>query len=138
MPQHKPQETCICPKISLGAFSAAENCTCEFWGALVRYRADTSAGYCSAGLLGRRRSPFRLPGCICRWTKPFSSAKKRVCLRRCGLSQNPKGVPTGLCHAWRQSSSRRQPSRVPDPPSWVCRLSKGHAQPATWTARPHV
>lgn len=52
-------------------------------GVLVRGRAGTSAGYCSPGLPGGRRPPSRLPGGICRWTKPFSSAKARVCLRRC-------------------------------------------------------
>ena len=74
-------------------------------GALARGVEGTSAGYCSPGLPGGRRPPFRLPGITCRWTKPFSSAKKRVCLWRCGLSQNPKRVPKGWCQAGRQSSS---------------------------------
>lgn len=85
---HNPQGMSTCPVISPGASSAPENCTLEFGGrggegVLVRGRAGTSAGYCSPGLPGGRRPPSRLPGGICRWTKPFSSAKARVCLRRC-------------------------------------------------------
>lgn len=87
-----------CPEISSGAFSAPETAH-EFWGALAPRRAETSADYCSPGLPGRRGPPFLLPGSICHWTKPFSPARKRVCLWRCRLLQNPKS-PHGLESNW--------------------------------------
>lgn len=91
MPQHKPQKTRACPEISTGAFSAPENCTLEFWGGPRSGSGGFQCRLLFSRSLGGRRPPSRLPASICHWTKPFSSEKKGVCLRRCGLSQKPAG-----------------------------------------------
>ena len=88
--------------------------------------------------LGRETSPIPPPSQHLPLDQAFQPREEKGVPAALRIIAKPEASPHGLCQAGRQSSWWGQLSPVSDPPSWVCRLSKGHAQLATWTARLHA